>query len=47
VPAAVARAEAAGAKVVQPATQMPWGQTVAYVTDLDGFLVEICTPMGG
>ena len=22
------------------------GQTVAYVRDLDGFLVEICTPMG-
>jgi lactoylglutathione lyase len=21
----------------------PWGQTVAYVRDLDGFLVEICT----
>jgi lactoylglutathione lyase len=47
VPAAVARAEAAGAKVVQTATEMPWGQTVAYVTDLDGFFVEICTPMGG
>jgi len=23
----------------------PHGQTVAYVRDLDGFLVEICTPM--
>lgn len=22
------------------------GQTVAYVRDLDGFLIEICTPMG-
>lgn len=24
----------------------PHGQTVAYVRDIDGFLVEICTPMG-
>jgi hypothetical protein len=32
---------------VQPPEQMPWGQTVAYVADLDGFLVELCTPMGG
>lgn len=24
----------------------PHGQTVAYVRDPDGFLVEICTPMG-
>lgn len=22
------------------------GQTVAYIRDLDGFLIEICTPMG-
>jgi lactoylglutathione lyase len=25
---------------------MPWGQTVAYVRDNNGFLVELCTPMG-
>jgi YD repeat-containing protein len=24
----------------------PWGQVVAYVRDKDGFLIEICTPMG-
>ncbi len=23
----------------------PWGQTVSYVRDIDGFLVEICTAM--
>ncbi len=46
VPAAVTRAVAAGALLVQEAHDMPWGQTVAYVADLDGFLVEICTPMG-
>ena len=47
VPAAVARATAAGAQLIQQPEQMPWGQTVAYVADLDGFLVEICTPVGG
>ena len=47
VPAAVARAVAAGAPLVQAPEHMPWGQTVAYVADLDGVLVEICTPMGG
>ncbi|MCB1833914.1 MAG: hypothetical protein KDH19_10850 [Geminicoccaceae bacterium] len=26
--------------------QEPWGQTTAYVTDLNGFLVEICSPVG-
>lgn len=25
---------------------MPWGQTIAYVADINGFLVELCTPMG-
>ncbi|MDD2924446.1 VOC family protein [Rhodoferax sp.] len=45
VAAAVTRAVAAGAPLMQPPEQMPWGQTVAYVADLDGFLVEICTPM--
>jgi lactoylglutathione lyase len=45
VAAAVERAVAAGAKLVQEATAMPWGQTIAYVGDLNGFLVEICTPV--
>ena len=35
----------AGATAESPATVKPHGQTVAYVRDLDGFLVEICTPM--
>jgi len=30
---------------VQPPEAMPWGQTTAYVTDPNGFLVEICTPV--
>jgi lactoylglutathione lyase len=43
VPAAWDTALAAGAIVVSPPTTKPWGQTVAYVRDLDGMLVEICT----
>lgn len=46
VPAAVARAVGAGATLKQAPQEMPWGQTVAYVIDPDGFLVELCTPVG-
>ena len=35
----------AGATAVSPAQTKPWGQTVAYVRDMDGVLIEICTPM--
>jgi len=35
----------AGAILVKPITEKPWGQKVGYVLDLDGNLVEICTPM--
>lgn len=35
----------AGATLVQQPKTKPWGQVVAYVRDLDGFLIEICTPM--
>ena len=45
VAAAVKRAVDAGATLVQEATAMPWGQTIAYVGDSNGFLVEICTPV--
>ena len=45
VPAAVERAVAEGAQLVQAPKDMPWGQTIAYVGDLNGFLVELCTPM--
>lgn len=34
-----------GAKLVEKLQQKPWGQKVAYIQDLDGFLVEVCTPM--
>lgn len=36
----------AGAIAEAPAKFKPQGQTVAYVRDPDGFLIEICTPMG-
>src|SRR5687768_12821237 len=44
VAAAVARAVEAGAKLVSEPKQKPWGQTVAYVKDPNGVLVELCTP---
>jgi lactoylglutathione lyase len=45
VQAAFDQALAAGAVRVMAPTQKPWGQTVAYVRDNNGFLVELCTPM--
>lgn len=45
VQAALERALAAGATLRQTPAEMPWGQTVAYVSDPEGFLVEICTPV--
>lgn len=35
-----------GAVPESPPQWKPHGQTVSYVRDPDGFLVEICTPMG-
>ncbi|TCJ19007.1 VOC family protein [Flaviaesturariibacter flavus] len=46
VPAAVERALAAGATLLAPPKTKPWGQVVAYVQDPNGFLLELCTPMG-
>lgn len=37
----------AGAQAISRPVQKPWGQTVAYVRDLNGVLVEICSPMEG
>jgi lactoylglutathione lyase len=36
----------AGAYAVAPPKEKPWGQIVAYVRDLNGFLVELCTEVG-
>ena len=34
-----------GATAVVSPTQKPWGQTIAYVRDLDGILIELASPM--
>lgn len=47
VAAALARALAAGATLVQGVEEMDWGQTTAYVRAPEGTLVEICTPVTG
>ncbi|MBF4492666.1 VOC family protein [Flavobacterium sp. JLP] len=41
----VQKATSLGAILVVEPTKKPWGQVVAYVRDLDGFLIEICTEM--
>lgn len=46
VAATIESAVNSGATLVAEPKVKPWGQTVAYIRDLDGFLVEICTPMG-
>ncbi len=35
----------AGGTLLESPKTKPWGQVVAYVRDIDGFLIEICTPM--
>ena len=47
VAGALARARKAGATLVQDARDEPWGQTTAYVTDPNGYLIEICSPVSG
>ena len=34
-----------GAKPISAPEHMPWGQDVAYVADLNDYLVEICSPI--
>jgi|SRR5687767_9710244 lactoylglutathione lyase len=40
------RAVQQGAVPVAEPVEKPWGQTVSYVRDIDGFLIEICSPIG-
>lgn len=40
---AFARALESGATAVTDPVDKPWGQTISYVRDLNGFLVEICS----
>ena len=37
----------AGAAAITAPAEKPWGQMVGYVRDLNGCLVEICSPIGG
>jgi len=41
----IANAKQTGATIIEEPKTKPWGQTVAYLRDLDGFLIEVCTPM--
>ena len=41
------KAKQAGANLIQDASEMPWGQTISYVSDMDGYLIEICSPIKG
>lgn len=43
--AAFSKAVEEGATALVPPAEKPWGQTVAYVRDLNGFLVELCSPI--
>ena len=43
VQAAFDRAIAAGATEVQPVRDEPWGQTTSYVSDPNGYLIEVCS----
>lgn len=45
VAAAYDRAVTAGCAPVVPPADKPWGQTISYVRDLDGCLVEIASPI--
>jgi uncharacterized glyoxalase superfamily protein PhnB len=45
VDGAYAAALTAGAVNVKKPEKKPWGQIVSYVRDLNGFLVEICSPI--
>lgn len=46
VQAAFDKAVANGATAFSEPVTKPWGQTVGYVRDPDGHLVELCTPIG-
>lgn len=34
-----------GAMLLEEPIVKPWGQTVAYIRDIDGFLIELCSPI--
>jgi lactoylglutathione lyase len=46
VKGAFAHAVKEGAVVISEPETKPWGQEVAYVRDLNGVAIELCSPMG-
>ena len=34
-----------GAKLLEPISQKSWGQKVAYIQDINGVLIELCSPI--
>ncbi len=42
---ALKRAVQAGAILIQDCREEPWGQTTSYVSDPNGYLIEICSPV--
>ncbi len=42
---AYSKAISAGAVSISEPSEKPWGQTVAYVQDAEGVIVELCSPM--
>lgn len=47
VAAAYERAVSKGCQPIAVPSEKPWGQTVSYVRDLDGCIVEIASPIAG
>jgi len=47
VQAAFDKAVKAGAQAYLAPLRKPWGQTVSYVRDCNGFLIELCSKIGG
>ena len=39
------KAVSAGATIAAEVESKPWGQQVGYLRDINGFLIELCTPM--
>ena len=42
----MAKALQEGAILLEDALTKPWGQEVGYLRDINGFILEICTPVG-
>lgn len=34
-----------GAEILEESVKKPWGQEVGYLRDLNGFIIEVCTPI--